>query len=118
MLTKGSFLIIAIILSILILILIILFRSRHLRKRLGRLVMERTSELELQSSTLTALFNAVPDSIYYKDLNSRYLHCNKGAEKLFGMTEKDIIGKSDREIFSISEDLFEKYITADRKVIE
>jgi PAS domain S-box-containing protein len=37
--------------------------------------------------------------IFYKDINSVYIGCNKAFEEFVGMTEKDIIGYNDFELF-------------------
>lgn len=44
--------------------------------------------------------NSVSDLIYYKDLNYKYIGCNKNFEQYVGVEEKELIGKSDYEIFS------------------
>lgn len=53
-------------------------------------------QLENQKIFIKSMIDAIPDLIFYKDLNSVYLGCNKAfAEKLFGLNEEDIIGKTD-----------------------
>ncbi|NTV89727.1 MAG: diguanylate cyclase [Clostridiales bacterium] len=48
---------------------------------------------------LKSLIDSIPDVIFYKDLNGRYLGCNKAWEKLMGKTESDMIGKTAYDIF-------------------
>lgn len=53
-------------------------------------------QLENQKIFIKSMIDAIPDLIFYKDLNSVYLGCNKAfAEKLVGLNEEDIIGKTD-----------------------
>ena len=39
--------------------------------------------------------DTVPDYIFLKDLNGAYIACNKACERFFGLTEAEIIGKTD-----------------------
>ena len=48
-----------------------------------------TSELGYEG-----LFNFVTDSVYILDENGVFLHVNKGAEKMYGYKQEDIIGKT------------------------
>lgn len=55
----------------------------------------RESEIRLQ-----AFFENSPNLIFLKDRNGRYLHVNKEFKRAFGITEEQIKGKKDDEIFS------------------
>lgn len=56
-------------------------------------------EFQEKEALLVSLINSIPDLIFYKDVNSNYLGCNKAYENYLGIKEKDIIGKSDFDIF-------------------
>lgn len=56
-------------------------------------------EFQEKEALLVSLINSIPDLIFYKDINSKYLGCNKAYENYLGMKEKDIVGKSDFDIF-------------------
>jgi PAS domain S-box-containing protein len=86
-------------------------------KRLEILVQKRTNELVIQSSTLAAMFDATPDLVFCKDLNSRFLRCNKTFENYFNIRESDIIGKGDTDGLGIPADLAEQYKERDRKIV-
>lgn len=73
-------------------------------------------EFQEKESLLVSLINSIPDLIFYKDINSRYLGCNKAYEKYSGMDEEDIIGQSDFDIFDEEEALF--YRKMDAEMIE
>ncbi|MDD2619836.1 MAG: response regulator [Syntrophomonadaceae bacterium] len=49
---------------------------------------------------LKSLMDAIPDLIFYKDVNSVYLGCNSAfAQRFIGLTEEEIIGKTDYDFF-------------------
>lgn len=48
---------------------------------------------------LIALLNSIPDLIFYKDIDGRYMGCNKAFEKFAGMEEEKIVGCTDFELF-------------------
>ncbi|HHS14284.1 MAG TPA: PAS domain S-box protein [bacterium] len=55
--------------------------------------------LERGRLLLTALIDSLPDHIYIKDSQSRFVACNKASIRSFGKTSADeIIGKSDLEL--------------------
>ncbi|MBV5334791.1 MAG: diguanylate cyclase, partial [Sulfuricurvum sp.] len=56
--------------------------------------------LEYQSNFLRTLFDNIPDPIWIKNYDGKYLACNVMFERLAGATEKEILGKSDFEIVS------------------
>ncbi|MCL2754885.1 MAG: transporter substrate-binding domain-containing protein, partial [Oscillospiraceae bacterium] len=107
------------VLSVCVLSLVVAFLIISIRagKRLGKLVEERTGELALQTATLTAVFDTIPNHIFTKDLNSRYINCNKSLVEHFGLVKENIIGKDDVSGLGISEELAEKFIEEDNKAI-
>ncbi|HEX9614339.1 MAG TPA: PAS domain S-box protein, partial [Bacteroidota bacterium] len=80
------------------------------RKRMEELL--RTSEavqrklaceLAQKNLFLRTLIDAIPDLIFYKDCNRAYLGCNKAFEAFAGLSEMDLIGCTDLDIFSRAE---------------
>ncbi|KUO74976.1 MAG: hypothetical protein APF81_11990 [Desulfosporosinus sp. BRH_c37] len=55
-------------------------------------------ELTNQKRFLKTMLDTIPDYIFYKDLNSAFLGCNKNAEKVLGVNEDEIIGKTDLDL--------------------
>ena len=51
--------------------------------------------LEKQTLFLHTILNTIPDLIWLKDINGKYLSCNKNFERFFGAKESEILGKSD-----------------------
>lgn len=73
-------------------------------------------EFQEKEVLLKSLINSIPDLIFYKDMDSVYLGCNKAFEEFAGKTEKDIVGKTDFEIFN--KKVAEKFKKMDLKMIE
>lgn len=65
---------------------------------------------------LRSLIDAVPNLIFYKDKESRYLGCNRAFAAYMGMDEKEIIGKTDVDILGIERS--KEYIESDQKILE
>lgn len=51
-----------------------------------------------EKSLLRAVIDAIPDLVFFKDANCRYLGCNQSMENLLGICEEDIIGKTDADL--------------------
>jgi len=102
---------------ILALIIFLFLRSRQAGRRMKRIVKEQTQELSLQTAMLNTLFDAIPALIFIKDLNFRYIQCNKGFLEYFGLSREDIIGKEDINGFKLSINRLVEMRDRDRKVI-
>jgi len=109
-----------VILSVFILILVIAFllRSHRTGKNLEVLVNKRTNELALQTATLTAVFDTIPNHIFTKDLNSIYMDCNRSLVEHFGLEKENIIGKDDVGGLGIPADLAQRFVEEDNKAIK
>ena len=90
--------------------LIVISRDITDRKKVER-------ELELQTATLTTLFDSIPDLIFTKDLNLNFLQCNKSFLEYFNRRKEDVIGKIDNDAFGLSDENAEKFLKWDRRVI-
>jgi diguanylate cyclase (GGDEF)-like protein/PAS domain S-box-containing protein len=64
---------------------------------------------------LRAIVSAIPDLVWLKDNNGRYLFCNGIFERLYGAPEADIIGKTDYDF--VSAELADLFCSYDRKVM-
>lgn len=65
-------------------------RLRRRRDELRRVRRER--------ARLSALLNAIPDPMYFKDAAGAYEGCNPAFERLVGMTEGELLGRRDEEL--------------------
>ncbi|MEI7903820.1 MAG: CHASE domain-containing protein [Candidatus Firestonebacteria bacterium] len=56
--------------------------------------------LKSERALLRGLLDSIPDSVFFKNREGAYLGCNPEFGKFVGKTEKDIIGKTDYDLFS------------------
>ena len=56
-------------------------------------------EYEKKQTVLLSLFDSIPDLIFYKDIEGRYLGCNQAFAKFTGKEESKIIGLTDYDLF-------------------
>ncbi len=68
---------------------------------IARIITEQRNlqqELSAQKRFLKAMIDAIPDLIFYKDIDSVYLGCNTAfAQKFIGLSEEEIIGRTDMD---------------------
>ncbi|MBL0148389.1 MAG: PAS domain-containing protein [Ideonella sp.] len=64
---------------------------------LRRMVKRRTAELEDQRQRLRTLVDTLPDLVWLKDLDGRYLVCNAKVERYFDLPEAELIGRTDSD---------------------
>ena len=103
--------------GVLALVAVLLMRSRFMGRQLEELVKKRTHELALQTATLSTLFDSIPDMIFTKDTELKFMHCNKSLLEHFGLNKEDIIGKKDMNSLWMSFELSDNEDDVDRKVI-
>lgn len=60
-------------------------------------------DIEKDHLMLRATADISPDLIFFKDLESRFLGCNKQFEKFIGQPEHKIIGKKDEHFFALEQ---------------
>ena len=101
--------VIVMVIIILLLLLVMFSRTRSEGKRLEKLVADQTREFALQTATLTAMFDAIPDLIFLKDTQLRYTGCNKSMADHFGITQKEIIGLSTLVSAGLDEETSSRY---------
>lgn len=79
---------------------------------------QKQAELMLRETLLqqAAILNNIPDMAWLKDTKSRYIAVNEQFAKVSGKTIKEIIGKTDHEIWEKS--FADHYVEDDREVIQ
>src|SRR5690606_1325482 len=65
---------------------------------------------------LQILMNNIPDYIFFKDINSKYIRANKAIANFFKIDIEDLIGKSDADF--LSKDAANRHKKQDRVVLE
>ena len=108
---------VALLLAGLCAVLFLFFKNRQINKNLEKLVSERTNELAVQTSTLTTIFEAIPDLLFCKNLDLCFTRCNRSFEEFFGCREEDILGRDDINGIKMSLELAEQFRAGDRKAI-
>ena len=70
----------------------------EIRKLKTQLAQKKKQLTETQRS-MNAAIDSLDDMLFYKDLNSIYLGCNKAVTDFFNLNYEDIVGKSDHDLF-------------------
>ena len=60
---------------------------------------ESNYRLYRKQELLRSVKNSMDDAIFYKDLNHRYIGCNEKFAEFLGLSEEEMIGKSDYDFF-------------------
>ncbi|MCL2792050.1 MAG: transporter substrate-binding domain-containing protein [Spirochaetaceae bacterium] len=70
-----------------------------------------------EATTLSAMYQSLPDHVYCKDINSVYTRVNQALEEFVKRPESEMIGKTDFDIF---EDKIQAqdFVDADKRVFE
>lgn len=79
---------------------------------------DREIKLKKQTSILRTIIDALPESIFYKDKESRFIGYNKTFEEFYkniGVTE--ILGKTDIEIYN-NKEVAENFIKLDQEIMK
>jgi len=90
-------------------------RNRDLRRSQEELE-KRSAEVTSTNRFLDSLIENIPNMVFIKDVpDLRFIHLNRAGEDLLGRPRSEVLGKTDRELFSPEEaDHFE---TEDRQVL-
>ena len=85
------------------------FQNITERKEVERELIQSRAQLRL-------LINTIPDLVWLKDSDGVYISCNKKFERLFGVNESEIVGKTDYDF--VDKPLANFFREHDRKAIE
>ena len=97
-------------------VVLLFLKNKKFSKNLENIVAKRTNELEVQTSTLTAIFEAIPDLVFCKDLNFNFTQYNRSFKNHFNFRE-NMIGKSDQYLHEMPADMVDFYRSVDEQVI-
>ncbi|WP_028863744.1 aerobic respiration two-component sensor histidine kinase ArcB [Psychromonas aquimarina] len=84
----------------------------------SEIIEREKTQLKLEESAilLRSFINTSPDLVFHRDLQGRFVSCNKAMEVLTGKTEKELIGLTPFDIYS--EAYAKEVVTRDNKVKE
>ena len=102
----------------LLLVSVFLVKSRSIGKELENMAAERTRDLSFETSKLYAIFDSIPDLIFCKDTKLRYTQCNDAYSQFMGVSEKDFLGKANKDGSWFSAEDTEKIQSTELAVIK
>jgi diguanylate cyclase (GGDEF)-like protein/PAS domain S-box-containing protein len=73
--------------------------TQEMQDLYGKLKARSESELARDRAMLRSLVDSIPDLIFFKDRDSRYLGCNLAFCEYVGCSEDELIGKTDFDLF-------------------
>lgn len=77
---------------------------------------ETKQEMFESTTLLNELLRSVPDLIFCKDIEGKYLECNSAFSKFIGLPKDEIIGKTDYDLFE--KELADQFCANNQKTIE
>jgi diguanylate cyclase (GGDEF)-like protein/PAS domain S-box-containing protein len=93
-------------------------RSRALQLAQQSTAVHGADELREQLRFIQQLIEAVPQPIFFKDAQGRYLGVNRAWEKFFGIRREQFIGKSVFELYPQNQDLAKKHHAMDQALFD
>ncbi|MCL2144798.1 MAG: transporter substrate-binding domain-containing protein [Endomicrobia bacterium] len=114
---KYTFIILLTVLAVLAVFIVLLVKNRHLSRNLESLVHARTNQLEVKTSLLSSILTSIPDLIFYKNTDGVYTGCNPSFEKFTGLTENELIGKTDKDVFKNYQKAAQTFLEAEKRII-
>ncbi len=94
----------------------VLYEDLSSEKKLETHGLQLQKELLTQKNFLKTIVNVIPDLLWIKDTEGKYLACNARFERLFGAKESEIIGKDDFDF--VDEESANFFRNKDRKALE
>ena len=98
-------------------VLLLYLTKRNKYEKAIKLAEEQAQEILLQKTTLNTLFESIPDIIFIKDPEFRYVQCNKSFLEFFNLRREDALGKEDKDCLNIPDKKLEEIRERDRRVI-
>lgn len=75
-------------------------------------------ELENQRSFLRQIFDVVPNSVFVKDTDGRFVTINQAGAAIFGVEVEEVIGRRENEFINMPPEQMETYLVNNRRVME
>ncbi len=77
---------------------------------------EKEAQARRLSTLLRSIIDASPDLIYYRNEEGRFAGCNRVAEQLTGMSERELLGLTPHDVYE--EELARQVVASDHEVLE
>jgi len=81
----------------------------------NELYKELIQDYNEEQALIKSLIDTIPDLIFYKNTNGVYLGCNAAFELFVGKPKQDIIGHTDKDLFSVEE--AELFLNMDKEML-
>ena len=94
----------------------VLLELKTRRRELEALLAQRAADVSVVKERLKATLDAIPDLVWLKDADGRFLSCNPQLEKYFGAAEAQIVGRTDYDF--VDRQLADFFRENDRKAVE
>ena len=94
----------------------VFYEDRTLGKKPKIRGLKLKKQLLTQKNFLKTIINVIPDLLWLKDTDGKYLACNTKFERLYGAKESEIIGKDDFDFVDLESANF--FRNKDRKALE
>ncbi|MBE0492232.1 MAG: diguanylate cyclase [Sulfurospirillum sp.] len=88
----------------------------EIKNTLEQEVTKRTKELRESENLFKTIIETVPIPVFYKDLEGRYILCNKAFSKLTNIEQSKIIGLKSQDLFSTQ--ITQEFNASDKKALE
>jgi PAS domain S-box-containing protein len=72
--------------------------------------------IKLQASLISSLLDSMPDIVFFKDVEGRYLGCNPHFARYVGRTKEEIVGKTDYDL--VDKAVADAFRVNDRRMLE
>jgi len=104
---------------LLIILVVSLYRKlANDRERFEKLLAERTAALETEITILQTAFDSMPAIMFCKDREFRLLRVNNTFERMFNLPREKMLGRTEREILDMPDDVTTDWNALDRKVMD
>jgi len=94
-------------LLLLIVLIVLFYRTNKTRERYKN-----------QMITLSTIYKSLPDLVFSKDVNGKFISCNNSFEEFIGYPEAEIIGKLPTEVYSADMIMAYRLMAMDKKVLK
>jgi PAS domain S-box-containing protein len=96
-------------------LLYIYFRNRYHREKIKSEITAREAILK-ERNQLRTLIDAIPDMIFIKDRDGRFVMGNKKAAAVLGVKQEELVGKTDFDIYA--NDLAARFYEDEQKIMQ